>query len=82
MFPRNAFRAGGFFSWDMRFSKIFPLGGNRSIEGLFDVFNITNHVNFNRDDYVQRFTSSNFGQPTAIVPNSQREAEFGVRIRF
>jgi hypothetical protein len=82
MFPRNAFRAGGFFSWDMRIAKNINVGGNRSIELLFDVFNITNHANFNRDDYVTRYTSANFGNPTSIIPNSQRESEFGVRIRF
>jgi hypothetical protein len=83
MFPRNSFRAGGFFSWDMRFAKVINLGAdNRSIELLFDVFNITNHANFNRDDYQFRFASATFGQPTAIIPNSQRQSEFGLRFKF
>jgi carboxypeptidase family protein len=83
MFPRNSFRAGGFFSWDMRFAKIINLGAaNRSVELLFDVFNITNHANFNRDDYQFRFASATFGQPTAIIPNSQRQSEFGLRFKF
>ncbi len=82
MFPRNSFRAGNFFSWDMRVSKHFRFDDRRSLEVAFDVFNLTDHVNFNRDDYFSDFTSSNFGQPSAIVPNSQRQAEFGVRFRF
>ncbi len=82
-FERNSFRADGFFSWDMRFAKNINLpGANRSVELLFDVFNITNHANFDRDNYQFRFASATFGQPTSIIPNSQRESEFGVRIRF
>jgi outer membrane receptor protein involved in Fe transport len=82
MFPRNSFRADGFFSWDMRVSKMIDVGHQRSLEILFEVFNISDTVNFNRDDYFTRFTSSNFGEPSAIVTNSQRQAAFGGRIRF
>jgi hypothetical protein len=90
MFPRNECviggtdkcRAGDFLSWDMRLSKSFRFAKDRSFEVLFEVFNLTDHVNFNRDDYVTRFTSANFGTPTAIVKNSQRQAEGGIRFRF
>jgi hypothetical protein len=95
MFDRNAFRAGpeivtgpggqggvAFLSWDMRLSKVFKVGKDRSIEALFEVFNITNHANFNRDDYITRFTSPAFGHATNIVKNSQRQAEAGLRFRF
>ena len=51
MFPRNSYLTDGFYSWDMRVSKVFPFAGSRSIEVLFEVFNITDTVNFNRDDY-------------------------------
>ena len=49
------------------------------------MFNITNHVNFSGDPafgFVNTFTSANFGTATQIVPNSQRQAEFGVRFQF
>ena len=82
MFPRNSFRAGGFFSWDMRFAYKFPFTGDRSLEALFDLFNITNHVNYDRDSYVTRFTSPSFGTPTEIINNSERQGQFGVRFRF
>ena len=82
MFDRNSFRAGGLFSWDMRFSKNFNLGGPRSIELMFDVFNITNHANFNRDDYFNKYGSANFGQPSDVLPNSQFQSEFGLRFKF
>jgi len=81
-FPRNAFRAGGFFSWDMRFGYNFNLGNRRVVEALFEVFNITDHVNYDRDGYVRRYTSPDFGTPTRILNNSQRQAQFGVRYKF
>jgi hypothetical protein len=81
-FERNSFRASGFQSWDMRFSKTFPLGGPRSIELMFDIFNLTNHANFNRDNYFNRYGSANFGEPSDVLPSSQRQSEFGLRFRF
>ena len=81
-FPRDSFRAGGFFSWDLRLSKMFNFGKARQLEALFEVFNITNHANFDRDNYVFTYSSSNFGNPTKVIKNSQRQAEFGVRFRF
>jgi outer membrane receptor protein involved in Fe transport len=82
MFPRNAFRADGFFSWDMRFAYNIPIGGPRVLEAMFEVFNITDHVNFNRDNYVNTYSSPDFGTPTDIINNSQRQAQFGLRFRF
>jgi hypothetical protein len=81
-FPRNSFRAGGFFSWDIRVSYVARLGANGSIEPMFEVFNITNHTNYDRDSYVTNFNSSSFGEPGAILNNSQRQAQFGVRVKF
>lgn len=90
MFPRNECviggedkcRAGEFFAWDARLSRTFKMGDKRSVDVLVEVFNITDHVNYDRDSYTTRFTSTNFGKPSAILPNSQRQAQFGVRFRF
>jgi len=82
MFTRNSFRAGGFFSWDMRFAYNIPISGSRSLEAMFDVFNITNHVNYDRDSYVTRFSSPSFGTPTEIINNSERQGQFGIRFKF
>ena len=54
----------------------------RSLEAMFEIFNLTDHVNFDRDSYVNRYTSPDFGTPTEIVNNSQRQAQFGVRFKF
>jgi hypothetical protein len=82
MFPRNSFRAEGFFSWDMRFAYKFPVASSRSLEALFEVFNITDHVNYDRDSYVSTYTSPDFGTPTEIINNSERQGQFGLRFRF
>jgi hypothetical protein len=89
-FGRNSFYGPGFFSWDMRVSKTFGLGMSRSMEVLFEVFNLTDRVNFSGDSnygfnnkYGQGATPlTNFGTATQIVPNSNRQAEFGARFRF
>lgn len=101
IFPRNSFREynplgtpefaefngkdGRFFTWDARLSKIFKFNGDKTIEVLFEMFNITNAVNFltdNNQGFNDIYTASNFGTPTQIVPNSQRQAEFGIRFQF
>jgi len=94
-FERNPYRAGpeqitelggtgglAFFSLDLRLSKIIKFGGDKSIEVLGEVFNVSNHTNFDRDTYVNIFTSPDFGRARSIVRNSNRQAEFGVRFRF
>jgi hypothetical protein len=94
-FDRNSFRAGpetvtgqggtggmAFFSWDLRLSRMFRFGGSKSLEALFEVFNVTNHANFDRDRYNNTFTSPNFGDATEIIRNSNRQAEVGIRFRF
>jgi hypothetical protein len=95
MFERNIFRNGpevantpggngglAFFSWDLRLSYIFKLGGSKSIEVLGEVFNVTNHTNFERNSYVTNYNSANFGNATDIVKNSNRQGQIGARFRF
>jgi hypothetical protein len=81
-FSRNSFRAGGFFSWDMRFSYRVQLGGEKTLEPLFEIFNITNHTNFDRDSYTTNFNAATFGDPSEIVNNSERQAQFGIKFKF
>jgi hypothetical protein len=89
-FGRNSFRGPGFATWDVRFAKTFTLPASRSVEVLFEIFNLTDRVNFNGDTGTGfrniwgtgAQPSPSFGTATNIVPNSQRQAEFGVRYRF
>jgi hypothetical protein len=98
MFTRNAFRAGeavvdapggtgglAFLSIDLRLSKIFKLGGAKSFEILAEVFNLTNHDNFEAggpNGYFTNFTTANFGHAASVIRNSNRQGEIGVRFRF
>jgi outer membrane receptor protein involved in Fe transport len=95
MFERNVFRAGpevantaggngglAFFSWDLRLSRVFKLGGEKSLEVLAEVFNITDHANFDRDSYQTNYNSANFGNATEIIRNSNRQGQIGARLRF
>ncbi len=44
---RNTLRKdNAFFSWDIRFSKLFRMQGSRAFEAIVEVFNITNTDNF------------------------------------
>jgi hypothetical protein len=43
--PRNAFTRPGFFSWDMRISRRFPINDRWSVEFITDMFNLTNRFN-------------------------------------
>jgi hypothetical protein len=84
-FTRNSFRGPDFFTWDMRFSKSIRLSDRRDLEFLFEVFNMTNYVNYNGDanqGFVSTYSSPSFGTPTQIISNSQRQAEFGARFSF
>jgi outer membrane receptor protein involved in Fe transport len=85
MFPRNSFTGPNFLTWDARLAKRFHMGAQRYVEVLFEVFNITNHINFAGDPaygFINTYTSPNFGTATQVVPNSQRQAEFGARFSF
>ena len=85
---RNQFRGPGFATWDARVSKVIDLRGGRSVEILFEAFNLTNRVNLDGDvgfntTYGTGTTAApNFGKATQIVPNSQFQSEFGVRFKF
>jgi hypothetical protein len=77
---RNTLRKDNeFFSWDLRVTRNFRVGG-AAVQPIFEVFNLTNNRNikrpevtnlvFNFDGTVQ----SGFGDP--------RQAQFGVRVLF
>ena len=64
-------------------STISPQATARYRVGLIvSILNITNHANFDRDHYLNTYTSPSFGEPTSILPNSQRQSEFGLRFKF
>ena len=48
-FGRNSFRGPGFATWDARIAKFFNFANHQAIELLFEMFNITDRVNFSGD---------------------------------
>lgn len=42
---RNSFRTGAFATLDLALSRTFHFGAKGSVEGRFEVFNLTNHLN-------------------------------------
>ncbi len=86
---RNNNRTGGYLSLDLRFSKIFRLGDKAGVEALFEVFNLTNHANFDVDNVITDVRSrtydpvnliAGFGDPTNTF--APRQAQFGVKFTF
>ena len=83
---RNVGVGPDFFSWSLRLSRSFQTGQRVRVEGLAEVFNVTNrrnvvtvNGNFGSGAYPAN-PSSSFGQVTGI--NDPRAAQFAVRLRF
>jgi hypothetical protein len=71
-------RGDNYFSLDLRTSRSFRLGGERRLEILWEMFNLTNTKNLGGYDGNMR--SSFFGQPRFALPPFQ--GQFGVRFDF
>jgi hypothetical protein len=78
MIPPFAARGDSYFSMDLRASRSFRMGGERRLEVLFEMFNLTNTKNFGGYDGNMR--SSFFGQPRFALPPFQ--GQLGVRFDF
>lgn len=73
----------GFANVDVRFSKVFPMGGDRRLELIGQLFNVANRANFNVPS--NNITAGTFGQSTSLLPNinaPSRQIEFAVRFQF
>ena len=86
LIPRNAGVGNDFFTMSLRVSRAFQLGGGRRIEGLCEVFNLTN-----RDNPVARNATFGAGSyPSAPVAafntvtavGDPRTLQVGVRVSF
>jgi hypothetical protein len=84
--PRNAGKGSNFFSIGLRISRSFQLAGRSRIEGMFEAFNLTDHVNA-----ITRNTTFGPGSyPASPVPSfntvtavgDPRTLQLGVRVSF
>lgn len=83
---RNAGVGPDFFSWSARLSRSFKMGERVRVEGLVEVFNLTNrrnvvtlNGNFGPGAYPVN-PSSTFGQVTGV--GDSRAAQLAVRVKF
>ena len=84
--PRNAGIGSDFFSMSLRVSRTFPIAGRVRLEGLAEVFNLTNrtnnltrNTNFGPGAYPTN-PSPTFNQITAV--GDPRTWQFALRVRF
>ena len=84
--PRNAGIGSNFFSMSLRVSRTFPIAGRVRLEGLAEVFNITNrtnnltrNTNFGPGAYPSN-PSPTFNQITAV--GDPRTWQFALRVKF
>jgi outer membrane receptor protein involved in Fe transport len=80
--PRNAVVGEPIHRVDLRLQKRLALGGNRSVTGIFEVFNLLNHSNYG--SYTTNESSSSFGQPAynSNIAYQARMMQLGFRIIF
>jgi len=71
-------RGDNYFSADLRISRTFRLGGERRLEALFEMFNLTNMANYG--GYDGNLRSSFYGQPRFALPPFQ--GQLGIRLDF
>ena len=83
---RNAGIGSGFFSLNLRLSRVFRLGSSVRIEGIAEAFNLTNrrndvtrNTNFGAGTYPTS-PSTTFNQITAVA--DPRSVQFAVRVGF
>ena len=84
--PRNAGIGSDFFSMSLRVSRTFPIAGRVRLEGLAEVFNLTNrtnnltrNTNFGPGAYPTN-PSPTFNQITAV--GDPRTWQFAMRVKF
>jgi hypothetical protein len=80
---RNTLRTDNFFTWDLRASKAFAFDRWR-IEAIFEVFNLTNHANFNTDQFLGGFRNSLGGElfGTASAALAPRQVQLAARVSW
>jgi hypothetical protein len=78
MIPPYSERGSNYFNIDLRLSKLVRLGQHRRLEVLWEMFNVTNRVNYG--GYVGNQRSTNFGKPSYAMAPFQ--GQFGVRFDF
>jgi hypothetical protein len=70
---------------DLRLEKLFKVGGTQRVSVAIEGFNLFNYDNFTSYEGFEPplpETNPTFGQPKAVIDNSTRRAQFGLRYSF
>ena len=80
--PRNNFVGEPIHRVDMRLQQRIPLGGNVSLDGMLEVFNVFNHRNIG--SYNTDYSSSSFGEAEQNnnLAYAARQLQLGFRLTF
>jgi hypothetical protein len=80
--PRNNLVGNPIHRADLRLAWRSSLGGGRSLQGILDVFNVFNHVNYGA--YVTQESSVLYGrpEPSTNIAYQPRTAQLGFRFLF
>ena len=75
--PRNDIVGKPIHRVDMRLQKKISLGGHRSIDGLFEMFNVLNHANYG--SYTINKSNAAYGKPAfnGNIAYQPRELQLG-----
>ena len=75
---RNAFRAPGFWQWDLGVTKNFTITERARLQFRSEFFNLLNHTNLGIPN--QQANSTAFGSITGTFP--ARQVQFGMKLMF
>jgi hypothetical protein len=80
--PRNDFNMPSLHRIDMRVQRRFKIAGNVAVDGIVEVFNVFNHVNYGSFTLVE--TNTNYKQPAdnTNIAFQPRIVQFGFRTTF
>ncbi|MEQ1898551.1 MAG: hypothetical protein ABL971_14315 [Vicinamibacterales bacterium] len=80
--PRNLLVGSAIHRVDMRLQRRIPLGGNRSIDGMLEAFNLLNHTNYG--SYTTQESNAAYGRPTFNnnIAYQPRSFQLGFRLAF
>jgi hypothetical protein len=77
---RNILRGPRFFNSDLGILKVTNVTERVSLQFRAEAFNVFNNVNFQLPN--SNVSAAQFGQITAVVDDSQRIIQFGLKILF
>ena len=82
LIERNSFDRSNIHRVDLRVQRRFKLGGKAGIDGIFEMFNVFNHANYN--SWVLNESARNYGQPQqdTNVAYAPRMLQLGFRATF